>query len=308
MTNKKMSFLSKIFGGKNNARVRVFINDDAIEVLSVQERIRGDIEFLGANKVDLKEGIVLNGDIISRSNVKKSLKKAFLEAVPQKIEAKEIMAIVPNNKIFPFIDVFSASSKDDYLQKSAEDMIKEGAPFEPTELEWDYVRKDLSRSIIFGAYAYPKKWANSIRQVCSELGIEKVNFISAPMAQAKLVPGENKDFLLFSQAPDGIFVSVFYKGIMYDCYTAEKKEYFYKGIFSEYLQEAEYFKSKYDEDLKQIYFVDMQDLVWPLPADIDKPEGVLMDVLRPQDSKIAGMFYSKEYSSVIMGLGEYLVH
>ena len=97
---------------------------------------------------------------------------------------------------------------------------------------------------------YPKRWKNLIRDACGEMGFKDVHFVPEPLAQINLAETlPEGHFVLFSWQEGGMFLSLFYHGLLYDSFAMKASSDAPEAILKEFRDAQNNFENSLNQKI-----------------------------------------------------------
>jgi hypothetical protein len=294
------SFISKIFGSKKRNLSVLAIHDDCLEAMFLTREKNG-FKLEGANSIFLGKDVMENGDIKSSSLLHEAIEKLLAESKPEPINTESALVNIPFQRLFSFVKVFPAHLGEEDMKADLACIIDKQAPFEANELIINFYKNTDGVKVAYGAIAYPKNWANTIRGACSETGIKNVDFMPEPMIQSEFAGLGKGNYALFSMDKEKIYLSLFYKGILYDSFALESDTKDAEAIFGEFIKESDRFYLEFNEKIESINSIGAT-------AAVNEP---LMKIFEQNNYKynifdknklLPDFLMSKDFSTTLVGL------
>ncbi|HRY30917.1 MAG TPA: pilus assembly protein PilM [Candidatus Paceibacterota bacterium] len=186
------------------------ISDSSIELLEFRPFLTHKPS--SYSRITLEEGIVLRGKIIDKDRLVDKIKTLLLNAKPGKVSTNRVVLSLPEEQVFTWSVAISRSISGSELRAKILEEAKKIVPLDFKKVYWDFVsyplrQKELqyvtfvgiSRDILDGYF-----------NVCSELGLEVVDFSLESMSLARvfLPPSDKDDYVLLNIGGETSTVSI----------------------------------------------------------------------------------------------------
>ena len=148
------------------------ISDYSIEVLELEKKF-GKTQLRAYNRLDLDKGMVEDGKIVNKEQLKEKIKKLLTESLPKKIKTKKVILSVPESKTFFCILDLPASLSDKARGQAAEKEAVQKIPLNPGSYYSDF--KIVSKNNDFQKVLYaaaPKETINEYIEITKAAGLE----------------------------------------------------------------------------------------------------------------------------------------
>ena len=252
------SFLSKIFGPKNKHTALLYFTDDRAEAAEISLDSKSPC-VLALNKTDIPKGVVEDGDVKMRSQLRNILNNLFLGARPRAISAKKIYVSIPFKQIYSFVRVFPRGADKDRVKADMDEAVLSEIPFSKEEVDIIFNTRQQEGDLVASAVVIPNDWEFSIKRSLQELGFETIEFIPEPLAHISLYEArETENIVLFSFQDSKIFLSVFYAGVLYDSYLCKQTSNT-NDLFAEFRSAKQNFKNNFNKNIHSICFAGAPD-------------------------------------------------
>lgn len=185
-----MGFLNtKIIDLTDNA-IGFDIKDDKLRVVYLEDK-----KIKGYNSVDIPDGVVVDGEIVNKSELLKIIEKALKEAKPKKIKTKKVRIALSESKSFLRL-VSMPQMEETEINEAIKWEIEANIPLTLSQVYYDWqLVKDIfpenTGEIKILVLAAAKRVVDQYLDILEEFGLEVVGIESETTALTKSLVSEN---------------------------------------------------------------------------------------------------------------------
>jgi len=156
------------------------ISDLSIKLVQLDKR-RDKIKIRALSKLNLQEGIVVNGEIKNKVELIKAIKKIISDPLYGKINSEEVVACLPESKTF--IKLIEIQKSPNRLADIIGSEIEKHVPMALSEIYYDWqIVKELPDKYLVLIGAAPKNIVNQYTEMLDEAKLSPVALEIEPIA------------------------------------------------------------------------------------------------------------------------------
>lgn len=183
-----MSFFNKKLFGFSEESFGLDIDDLSVKVARIEKHVKG-LKITGYNSVDIARGSIVDGQIIKKENVIRSIREAVDRAKPKKIRSRNAICALPETKAFLRILSLPKMGKNE-IQEAIKWEVEANIPLAINQVYYDWQILDINfskdpdkMSVIMVAVA--RSIVDQYVSVVEEAGFRVVSVELESIAQAR---------------------------------------------------------------------------------------------------------------------------
>lgn len=162
------------------------ISDASIEVLKLKKSL-GKTKFVAAGRLELPEGLVVNGEIRDQKGLAEKIREILRNAKPKTLKDRVCYSTLPETKVFTHVLEITSDVAKQALVSAVQEKASELTPYSFEEILFDFKVKELTKAqkVLFSATT--KQTAQSFYQTFVMAGVTPKVFESESLACARAI-------------------------------------------------------------------------------------------------------------------------